>query len=321
MTDVAIRASQTSSAPRDYTIPGAQQLLPKSVSASMDGTSASGAWFPALQFLDPGGHVMITCVPDSSFTALAVGVSADVNWFPKLRPLGGTTPSPSPNPLGTVWAWWDFSDTSTITLDGSSKIVQITDKSGNGHTLVAPSAGQRPAESTLNGLNCGLFNSAAQTMLDSSGPWVSPLSQPYTIFVVYTQSLGPAANYIPGPFGGNRNIPPPVLFENLAGGNVVFQDGVNNVSAPLASPFTQQQVTMIADGASSHLRLNAVDHAGTVDVNQLADSVIGSSHFPAGATIEQLDGKVGEVLVYESHLSAAQLSAVESYLKTKWATP
>lgn len=45
----------------------------------MDGTSATSAYLPCLQFLDPGGHVMVSCV---STTLVAAGASADVSWFP-----------------------------------------------------------------------------------------------------------------------------------------------------------------------------------------------------------------------------------------------
>lgn len=83
MTDVAIRASATAAAPQDYKIPGAQEILPKSVSASMDGTSASGTWYPCLQFVDPGGNVMVSAV---GTLALAAGASVDVSWFPHLAP-------------------------------------------------------------------------------------------------------------------------------------------------------------------------------------------------------------------------------------------
>lgn len=83
MTDVAIRSPATHAAPTDYTIPGAQELLPKSVAASMDGTAASTTWYPALQFVEPGGNVMVTAV---SPTAFAAGASVDVSWFPHLAP-------------------------------------------------------------------------------------------------------------------------------------------------------------------------------------------------------------------------------------------
>lgn len=83
MADVAIRAAAVASVPRDYTIPGAQEILPKSVSASMDGSGASASWYPCLQVLDPGGNVMFSAV---AFSPIAAGASADVSWFPHLAP-------------------------------------------------------------------------------------------------------------------------------------------------------------------------------------------------------------------------------------------
>lgn len=79
MADVAIRAAAVKAVPRDYTIPGAQEILPKSVSATMDGSAAASAWFPCLQVLDPGGNVMFSAV---SSTSVAAGASAEVSWFP-----------------------------------------------------------------------------------------------------------------------------------------------------------------------------------------------------------------------------------------------
>lgn len=78
MADIAIRASATANVPRDYTIPGAQEILPKSVSATMDGSAAATSWFPTLQVLDPGGHVMFSAECSSP---VAAGASADVSWF------------------------------------------------------------------------------------------------------------------------------------------------------------------------------------------------------------------------------------------------
>jgi len=94
--DIAIRASATASVPRDYLIPGAQEILPKLVSASMDGTSATAPWYPCLQVVSPGGNVMGTALPK---TSVAAGASADVSWFPHLEdcacaitePVGVTT--------------------------------------------------------------------------------------------------------------------------------------------------------------------------------------------------------------------------------------
>lgn len=80
MADVAIVASQVASAPQDYKLPGAQEILLRAVGCTINGTNASGTFLPALQMLDPAGHVMWTSV--NSAVPVAAGGSALVSWFP-----------------------------------------------------------------------------------------------------------------------------------------------------------------------------------------------------------------------------------------------
>lgn len=79
--DVAIRQSATAACPTGYTVKGAQEILPKSVSASLNGAAAAAAWMPCLQILDPGGNIMFSAV---SSVSVAAGASADVSWFPRV---------------------------------------------------------------------------------------------------------------------------------------------------------------------------------------------------------------------------------------------
>lgn len=109
MADVAIVASAVHSAPTDYTIPGAQELLPKAVSASMDGTAAASTWFPALQVLDPFGHVMFSAVSGDS---VAAGGSADASWFPHVAKASLPTPN-----TGGLWADYTPTWTSKVGAD------------------------------------------------------------------------------------------------------------------------------------------------------------------------------------------------------------
>ena len=72
----------------DYKVPGAQEILPKAVTASIDGTGAASQFFPCLQVLDPGGNVMFSA---ASTTLLSPGGTADVSWFPGLGASGAST--------------------------------------------------------------------------------------------------------------------------------------------------------------------------------------------------------------------------------------
>jgi hypothetical protein len=78
--DVALLASQAGEAPIGYQVPGAQEIILKSITASFDGSGASGNFLPVLQIVAPNGAVLASCPVGST---LAAGASADVSWFPR----------------------------------------------------------------------------------------------------------------------------------------------------------------------------------------------------------------------------------------------
>lgn len=86
MADYALVSAATVSAPKEYALPAATpQVALHAVTASFDGTSAVGAYLPALQMLAPDGTVMWTAIATN---AVSAGVSVDVSWF---RGIGGST--------------------------------------------------------------------------------------------------------------------------------------------------------------------------------------------------------------------------------------
>lgn len=81
MADVPLLASESKAAPLDYLVPGAQEIIPKSITASFDGSGAGGSFVPTLVILAPNGAVLAACPMN---TAVAAGVSVDVSWFPRV---------------------------------------------------------------------------------------------------------------------------------------------------------------------------------------------------------------------------------------------
>ena len=65
------------SAPLNYTVPNAGELLPLAVEALVDGTSAAVPFYAVLQVLDPNGRSM----GKYKSASIAAGGSADVSWF------------------------------------------------------------------------------------------------------------------------------------------------------------------------------------------------------------------------------------------------
>lgn len=63
--------------PMDYVVPQGGELLPLTVRAVVDGSSASSPFYATVQVISPSGRVM----GDYISTAIAAGASADVTWF------------------------------------------------------------------------------------------------------------------------------------------------------------------------------------------------------------------------------------------------
>lgn len=79
MADTQYKPLGTESTPADWVVPGALDLLLKSIYAEYDGTSAGSSYVPTVELLDDAGRT-VGAWPYSS--SVAAGASADVTWFP-----------------------------------------------------------------------------------------------------------------------------------------------------------------------------------------------------------------------------------------------
>lgn len=84
--------------------------------------------------LSSGTTVLVTCSGSAFYTETLCGVM-------------------DPSDLPQVAAWYDFADTSTITNAGGGAVSQVTDKSGNGHTISEATNRPTTGTRTINGLN------------------------------------------------------------------------------------------------------------------------------------------------------------------------
>ena len=103
MPDIALQAKATQNAPLQYTIPGNQEILLKTMRARFDGTGAAGSFVPAIILRDPFGNE-VGCYDLG--TTLAAGASADATFFPGVKPA-----IPSPANLGGTALLYDFTVT------------------------------------------------------------------------------------------------------------------------------------------------------------------------------------------------------------------
>jgi hypothetical protein len=313
--DISILDPAVHAAPKAYLIKGSQELVLKSVTASYDGSGAAGSFVPAVQVVDPSGFVTGTFPLGAT---LAAGASADISWFP-LR--GAPCPTPTPvTPLGTIFAWYDFADTTTITLDGSGNISQILDKTGNGHDAAQSVAAQRPGQSTVNGLNAGLFANATSTELVTTG-FTDALAQPFSVVAVFTQDGASSATYFPGPYCGQHGATNAWLFCNGPFNQVAAQAGTNSLKLALATPFTQHFFCALYNGNNSAFYLDGVHTSGDLGTGFETMITLGRGNDNVVGHTDHLIGKLCELIFYNGLLTTNQITLNRTYVQGKWATP
>ena len=310
----------TVAAPAAWVLPDSVVLELEATRAIFDGSGATVSFLPTFDVISDAGDVVYSA-PVAA--AIAAGGSADVSWFPWRRGLAGSVQPKPPNPLGVLFAWYDFADTTTIVLDGSGKIQSIADKSGQGHDATQATAAKRPGQTTVNGLNAGLFTHGSSTYLGAA-PFQSSVAQPLTIACVFTQTLAAGGTYWPGAVGKLTNHTGVWIY--TSGGN--NQPGIGTTSGfivqvPIHPPFTQHMFVGLANGASSYFRLDGSPQLGQLAADPVSSILLGTQQDTPAAPGEDdfLNGALCEVLYYSGQLSAAQLAGLEAYLRAKWGTP
>lgn len=83
MASEPVRSTAIEAAPKDYSIPAAQQIRLLSVRASFTDNGAASDWLPALQILDNNGNVLVTAADQG--VKVTAGSDADVSWFPGVK--------------------------------------------------------------------------------------------------------------------------------------------------------------------------------------------------------------------------------------------
>lgn len=225
----------------------------------------------------------------------------------------------SPSDLSGLTMWFDANDLSTITKDGSGNISQWNDKSANASHATGP-AGREPLyqASGINGL--GTIDYVLPNDIFYVPDPVGIIgSQNRTIFVVCEVAATGFKYFVhfgqdtkPKAFGliqiGST------FYVTLSGVNISsgFTFGVNTpriVAAKLDGTLAGH-ITTYMDGFASTNALTDVVNTTAISVSSFGDVARGNV-FP-------MDGRVGEILVYNSALSDVNHQKAEGYLAHKW---
>ena len=260
--------------------------------------------------------------------------------------LGIIASSKSGAPVPGYKAWYDASDTGTITQVAGA-VSQWNDKSANGYHLVQATATNKPTSGTRtkNSLNVIDFDGTNDFMQANTAASVWNFmhnTTGATIFFVWQPDVINKFNWIMDTTDSDTAASAgygAAVYQSITTG--VLRHAVNNGSGSSAtSPVrndaggavaasTYYYVTLKSDQNNataadrSKFKINGGADAGT-NTNTASPSatnatqalVIGSQALGA---FENLNGTIGEIIIYSGILSGSAITINQNYLAAKWA--
>ena len=210
-----------------------------------------------------------------------------------------------PTDIAGLVAWFDPSDTATITESGGL-VSQMNDKSGNTRHLLQATGTKQPGTGvrTLNGLNVLDYDGGDNLAIAST----TGVSSPYTCFVVASPDGAGNWNQFVGGLSSWEMV--------FHSGPSVFSFGVGTWTGLPSITATNPYICELqVNGASTTFCVNDGSRATTSSTTALGRI----SHGSYGGADDHLNGYVAESIFYDSALSSGDLTTVRDYLNTKWA--
>jgi hypothetical protein len=241
-------------------------------------------------------------------------------WIP-----GGSAPF-GPSSIAGLSLWLDASDSGTITKDGSNKVSQWNDKSGNGNNAYQGSSTSQPIYNStgLSSLLPALTQSSVEYLNLTALLGFSPATM-FAVTALNSISSGnnPLFGCNPGgaPINGFWSRFSPGQLEEYDGdGNGHFAVRVSSGLSALTAnqAFLQSHVIGATSSAAdtkvyfNQTLMNDGGSGGTWAVAPIA--LIGCNH-PVN---DHFKGSYSELVVYNSVLSDSDRGDVENYLISKW---
>jgi hypothetical protein len=212
----------------------------------------------------------------------------------------------------TTYAWYDASDTNTIT-ESAGAVSQWDDKSGNnkhatqGTGTYQPTTGSR----TIDGLNVLDFD-GANNQLDLTS--VISLSGEFGFFAVFENDIVGEANMYFGETSGDNKIgfySSKTFLRVLTSDDRTLAFGLGN--NPVIVGVTRNsanKVDMAYNAAISYTRMfSDVAQSGASTWNRIGDG---------NGTAQGWNGTLGEIIVISGTVSLSDRQKLEGYLAWKW---
>lgn len=251
-----------------------------------------------------------------------------------IGPVSGIKNNFTPRSIGGLQLWLDAStfETDGSQKDGSDKVSKWSDKSGNGNNATQGTGSLQPTfvVDQINGKPVLNFDVDALSIA-AAASINNTFSGGATVFFVHeTESIGGGAfgrlmekasgciYFLTNASGGAQTIR---LIQDFSttDGDWATDDRVIVDNAPTISMLQYNSSSVSNDPT---FETNGADSAFTEDVTPVGTSTDDSANpLIIGNRVagdRGYDGNFGEILIYDSILSAAEISLVERYLSNKW---
>lgn len=201
-------------------------------------------------------------------------------------------------------AWYDASDTDTITDAGSGAVSQWDDKSGNAEHLTQGTGSNRPTTGTRTQNSLNVLDFTNDRLVNSS---IAAVTQPYTVYLAYAHDSTGTQYVIDGTTSGGRaGLLISTTWQTFAGNLLNTGD----------SPNTNFNIwKLVFNGVSSEVYLNGtLIGSGNAGTQVPAGLVIGSDWSASFF----FDGIFGEYVRLGGNITGADDTSMTDYLTGKW---
>ena len=220
-----------------------------------------------------------------------------------------------------VWwlqLWLDADADYTITKDGSNKVSQWNDKSGNENHATQWTSNDQPTYSTsgMNGKPTFSFDGAGDTFDISNN---ISLTNDYEIFIIAESTwLETWVSFILGSSSTNTKLGKQqnnkIFARVINGGAFDISVDFPSKNTPFLENFTRNsnnKIDVSFNNAGFNRLFSGAEQSGSTTFNKIGvdDLLVQNNYW---------EGKISEILIYNKALSASERNKVISYLAKKW---
>lgn len=298
MADSVLTRDGPVSVPLNYVVPASGELLPLTVEATIDGSSATASFYAVVQVLDPSGRSM----GKYRSPAIAAGGSADVTWFPGAE-LEDETSTPG-EVLETLFLDTRQSLVSAVSTLASGSEYLITVRGTMSDWNLALDNGT-PESDAIFPTTGGVARISTQVGIDPDTLFAYPSAHPQTPghWTQFEMNLGLGFSHVE-PVGGPYTTPQTdhVYRYVVAGHNAAPSFRIND--SPRTDNYGEYQIT-IQDFVPTGGSLEVTDGTTTVLPTVALD-------FTSGATVTDGGSGVAQVAVTGGSSGVTSVTAADT---------